>query len=585
MTRLLSRSNNGKVFNTFTPGRLFGAGEVGVWYDPSDLTTLYQDTAGTTPVTAAGQTVALMLDKSRGLVLGSELVSNGDFANGSTGWTLDPSWSVSGGAASTNSTGVISQAVAGAPRWLRVQFDILAISGAIAANYGQTNWLHNSQGPIYNSTGTKVSYIQINPSASSGSMQVYFQTFSAGQTATIDNISVRELPGNHATQATAASRPTYGVVPLGGRRNLLTYTEQFDNAAWAKDGLTVTQVSGAEWSLVEGTNTTRKSIQAVSIGLLNGRLSVEAKPNGRNFIAIGSTNGAGIWSVYLFNIATGTAVGGYQASGVAIPTNPTITSVGDGWYRVGVTLQTAERPVIMIGNGGDPIFEGYTGNGTSGVRIRRPQLESGSTATAYQRVVSQYDVTEAGVQSLSYLSFDGVDDRMATSIAVNFSATDKMTVFGGVRKIGAGTYASLIDLGDNPTGVAGGLSFYVNGGGANNVAIANYSVGARAEAIFSPVNTGANLVLTSQHDRGGTTGALSELSLRSNGVSVSGWQDGSASGSTGNFGSYVLYVGMRTRGDLFYNGQLYGIIVRGAATDTLSIQRTESWLNKRTGAY
>jgi hypothetical protein len=34
------------------------------WYDPSDLSTLFQDTAGTVPVTADGQTVALMRDKS-----------------------------------------------------------------------------------------------------------------------------------------------------------------------------------------------------------------------------------------------------------------------------------------------------------------------------------------------------------------------------------------------------------------------------------------------------------------------------------------------------------------------------------------
>jgi hypothetical protein len=48
----------------FSPAALFAASETGVWYDPSDLTTLFQDTAGTTPVTAVGQTVALMLDKS-----------------------------------------------------------------------------------------------------------------------------------------------------------------------------------------------------------------------------------------------------------------------------------------------------------------------------------------------------------------------------------------------------------------------------------------------------------------------------------------------------------------------------------------
>ena len=42
----------------------FGAGEQGAWYDPSDITTLFQDSAGNTPVTAVEQPVGLMLDKS-----------------------------------------------------------------------------------------------------------------------------------------------------------------------------------------------------------------------------------------------------------------------------------------------------------------------------------------------------------------------------------------------------------------------------------------------------------------------------------------------------------------------------------------
>lgn len=36
----------------------------GAWFDPSDLSTLYQDAAGTTPVTAVEQPVGKMLDKS-----------------------------------------------------------------------------------------------------------------------------------------------------------------------------------------------------------------------------------------------------------------------------------------------------------------------------------------------------------------------------------------------------------------------------------------------------------------------------------------------------------------------------------------
>ena len=43
---------------------LFAGGKQGVWYDPSDKSTLFQDVAGTVPVTKDGDPVALMRDKS-----------------------------------------------------------------------------------------------------------------------------------------------------------------------------------------------------------------------------------------------------------------------------------------------------------------------------------------------------------------------------------------------------------------------------------------------------------------------------------------------------------------------------------------
>ena len=50
---------------TFNPSAsLFAAGEKGVWFDAGDLSTLFQDVAGTIPVTAVGQYVGKWLDKS-----------------------------------------------------------------------------------------------------------------------------------------------------------------------------------------------------------------------------------------------------------------------------------------------------------------------------------------------------------------------------------------------------------------------------------------------------------------------------------------------------------------------------------------
>lgn len=48
----------------WTPLALFSGGKTGVWYDPSDLATLYQDAAGTIPVMSDGDPVGKILDKS-----------------------------------------------------------------------------------------------------------------------------------------------------------------------------------------------------------------------------------------------------------------------------------------------------------------------------------------------------------------------------------------------------------------------------------------------------------------------------------------------------------------------------------------
>lgn len=48
----------------FNPLHLFRSGAQGWWFDNSDLATMFQDSAGTTPVTAVGQPVGKQLDKS-----------------------------------------------------------------------------------------------------------------------------------------------------------------------------------------------------------------------------------------------------------------------------------------------------------------------------------------------------------------------------------------------------------------------------------------------------------------------------------------------------------------------------------------
>jgi hypothetical protein len=54
----------GYTLDISNPAGLFASGEKGAWFDASDRSTLFQDAAGTVPVTAVGQPVGKWLDKS-----------------------------------------------------------------------------------------------------------------------------------------------------------------------------------------------------------------------------------------------------------------------------------------------------------------------------------------------------------------------------------------------------------------------------------------------------------------------------------------------------------------------------------------
>ena len=57
-----------------------------------------------------------------------------------------------------------------------------------------------------------------------------------------------------------------------------------------------------------------------------------------------------------------------------------------------------------------------------------------STPRAYQRVNTATDYDYDFSKFPPFLRFDGVDDSMYTAASVDFTSTDKMTVFAGVHK-------------------------------------------------------------------------------------------------------------------------------------------------------
>lgn len=205
-----------------SPASLFANGEVGVWYDPSDLTTLFQDSAGTTPVTAAGQQVGLVLDKSQGATLGPELVTNGNFSSGTTGWTgVNATISVVSGALRITCisgtpyayTAITTQV--GKTYLLNVTLVADAMLGNSFVYAGTTVGSGNIANRNIGSTVGK--YVVVFTATTTTTYISLSGTSSALATQTFDwdNISCKLTTGNPATQTVDTQRPIYQVDETG----------------------------------------------------------------------------------------------------------------------------------------------------------------------------------------------------------------------------------------------------------------------------------------------------------------------------------------------------------------------------------
>ena len=200
--------------------QLFGNGEQGAMYVPQPTLlgeqVLYQDAAGTVPVTADGDPVGLMLDVGQKLELGPELITNGTLDEDLSGWVNATGyWQwVAGRAYHPQGSDYkeLSQAFTPTNKSVVVEFDVDVISGS---NTAQWFYVNAAGGAI---TGTTNSALRM-PGGKSrvtrvihdGIQKIGFARVppSAAAEFYLDNISVRELPGNHATQTTSAARRLY----------------------------------------------------------------------------------------------------------------------------------------------------------------------------------------------------------------------------------------------------------------------------------------------------------------------------------------------------------------------------------------
>ncbi len=169
-----------------------------------------------------------------------------------------------------------------------------------------------------------------------------------------------------------------------------------------------------------------------------------------------------------------------------------------------------------------------------------------------------------------YLAFDGSDDFLVTS-SIDFTATDKVSLFAGVRKLSDASRAVLLELGSTRLN-----TFRIE---APTVSTASYAFNAGATTVTGQIRSGfaapISNVLTMRNSI-----STSNLAIRIDGVEGS---PVTVNQGGGNFGNSPLYVGRRDGTTLPFSGHIYNLIGIGRLTTESETAAIEKELAKRIG--
>jgi hypothetical protein len=297
---------------------------------------------------------------------------------------------------------------------------------------------------------------------------------------------------------------------------------------------------------------------------INSATTILAKSAGVSGIEVGIGN-ATYQGIYV-DLTTGAITDSSAAY------SATSTSLGDGWWSITFTgSRASDTGQVWFGcsQSNNPFF---TGNGVDGILLCRPQVEYGTVATAYQRVTTATDYDAVGFPM--YLKADGVDDGMATG-SVDFTATDKMSVFAGLQKLSDAALGVVAELSaDSNSNLR---AFRLDAPGSPTTrsfqvqSLGTLQVNTNITGYSAPTTK----VVTGQFDIGGDV-----CRLRLNGAFAS---ESLGDQGTGNYGNYPLYLLRRGGASLPFNGNLHQLIVLGRTATADEITKTESFIATKTG--
>lgn len=228
------------------------------------------------------------------------------------------------------------------------------------------------------------------------------------------------------------------------------------------------------------------------------------------------------------------------------------------------TMWQDQAKLLPVTGAGQPVWHildksGNNNHAFATSSATRPILRQNATTGAY------------------YLEFDGSDDFFVTN-SINFTSTDKISLFAGVRKL-ADSAQIIAELSASVSANIGAFAL-VAGSDLGGI---GYTSGARGTNSSSSPQVARSFtypapdtaVLSAKHD---ISGNLS--SMRRNGVVGI---DGTGAKGTGNFGNYPIYIGRRGGITLPFNGHIYGLIGVGRLTTDAETTALEKFIAKNVG--
>jgi len=252
----------------------------------------------------------------------------------------------------------------------------------------------------------------------------------------------------------------------GERENLLTYSEQFDNAAWTKVNATITANStiAPNGNTTADTSTSTSSISVMfhsgSSALTTATVSVFVKKGTNKYfgLTLNGTNNFNSRYQGVFNLDTGLLYAENNSTTPLTSRSAKIINIGNGWYRciITATIATSATPFITLQHSnnipslaGDNLDWVNVSNGT--MFFWGCQIEEGSYPTSYIPTTTA-SVTRPQDTNSSDIAFTG--DGFSYNLRVRLENTGVIGVPDNIffiSDLAGEIYAGIYVLGNNLT--------------------------------------------------------------------------------------------------------------------------------------